>query len=48
MDEVDWFSVTFFVVSVAMGLITIVVLDVFGLRAAVSLGTLHVVINLRL
>lgn len=37
LDEVDWFSVIFFVVSMVMGLVTIVILDVFGLKAAVSL-----------
>ena len=37
LDEVNWFSEIFFVVAVVMGLITIVILDVVGLRASVSL-----------
>ncbi|KAL5471602.1 hypothetical protein EMCRGX_G029731 [Ephydatia muelleri] len=38
LDEVDWFSVIFFVVSVVMGLVTIVILDVVGLRASMYIG----------
>ena len=37
MNDVNWFSKDFFVVFVVMGLATIVILDVLGLRATVSL-----------
>ena len=38
VDEVNWFSEDFFVVSVVMGFVTIVILDVFGLRASIYIG----------
>jgi len=36
-DNVDWFSVVYFIVSLLMGLFSIVVLDTWGLKVSVSL-----------
>jgi hypothetical protein len=36
LDQVDWFSISYFVVSLLIGFVAIAVLDVFGLRVAVS------------
>ena len=35
-SEVDWFSVAFFVVSVAVGFVGIFILDTWGLKISVS------------
>ena len=35
-NEVDWFSVAFFVVSVAVGFVGIFILDTWGLKISVS------------
>lgn len=37
LSEVDWFSNSYFIASLLIGFVSIVVLDVFGLRTAVSL-----------
>ena len=36
VDQVDWFSISYFVVSLLIGFLAIVILDIFGLRASVS------------
>ena len=35
-DEVDWFSMAYFVVSLVTGFVSIYVLDTFGLKVSVS------------
>ena len=37
LSDVDWFSNSYFIASLLIGFVSIVVLDVFGLRTAVSL-----------
>ena len=37
LDQVDWFSISYFVVSLLIGFVAIGVLDVFGLRISVSI-----------
>ena len=36
LEEVDWFSISYFVVSLLIGFVAIAILDLFGLRVAVS------------
>ena len=36
LEQVDWFSISFFVVSLLIGFLGIIILDKFGLRIAVS------------
>lgn len=36
IEQVDWFSISFFVVSLLTGFVGIVILDKFGLRISVS------------
>ena len=36
LEDVDWFSISFFVASLVVGFISIGILDIFGLRTAVS------------
>jgi len=36
VDQVDWFSIAYFVVSLLTGFLAIAILDIFGLRASVS------------
>ena len=36
LEQVDWFSISFFVVSLLIGFVGIVILDKFGLRVSVS------------
>lgn len=36
LDQVDWFSISFFVVSLLIGFVAIATLDIFGLRVSVS------------
>ena len=38
LSEVDWFSNSYFIASLIVGFFSIFVLDVFGLRTAVSLS----------
>ena len=35
LEQVDWFSISFFVVSLLIGFVGIVILDKFGLRVSV-------------
>lgn len=37
VNDVDWFSTSYFVASLIIGFISIAILDVFGLRSAVGL-----------
>ena len=37
VEKVDWFSISYFVVSLLTGFVAIAILDVFGLRVSVSL-----------
>ncbi|XP_003386874.1 PREDICTED: major facilitator superfamily domain-containing protein 7-like [Amphimedon queenslandica] len=39
LSEVDWFSNSYFISSLVMGFFSIFVLDVFGLRTAIIIGT---------
>ena len=36
LEQVDWFSISFFVVSLLIGFLGIIILDKFGLRISVS------------
>ena len=36
VNEVDWFSITYFIVSLVIGLFSIYVLDTYGLKVSVS------------
>lgn len=35
-SQVDWFSISFFVVTLLVGFVAIAILDIFGLRVSVS------------
>ena len=37
LDRVDWFSLSYFVVSLVIGFVAIATLDIFGLRVSVSI-----------
>lgn len=37
LDQVDWFSISYFVVSLVIGFLAIAILDIFGLRTSVSI-----------
>lgn len=37
LDQVDWFSISYFVVSLLIGFVAIAILGVFGLRVSVSI-----------
>ena len=37
LSEVDWFSQSYFIASLVVGFISIAILDIFGLRTAVSI-----------
>ena len=44
VSDVDWFSISYFLVSLLMGLVSIYVLDTVGLKVSVStLGLLAIV-----
>lgn len=36
LGQVDWFSLSYFVVSLVTGFVAIAILDIFGLRVSVS------------
>lgn len=36
LDQVNWFSLSYFVVSLVIGFVAIGILDIFGLRVSVS------------